>query len=425
MTSSLKSFQRNLAQCSKYTRIVVSAIASLILAFALGGVWWYEIVDFKFADPNNNGEITSIHIHGGLFRTCAPATYYDANGTIQLSGGDDCYSLEDVAGTPITRSMSIGRGYISAGLVLATIIAYADWRTQNSVFITEIYFVVFGLILAAFNQSLTAVVATGILVCNCVDELGPDGWLSMASLALYSFCFIFSKKNTTADRPKQLYWLYMILQIASFICGLLLIEVDFFDTTQYFNPFIYHEYTNPPTTTTTTTTTTTRPTRTTKPRPFDPVDMIEPKPIGEIMSKITPNSFIDLPVLNKEVRCAKKFNLWTYCDGYCDRSGEVTTWECVPFAEYPYAQIMWKSPTPTGITLNRIWLVSLILMLTVSLFFIRERNTQLRIGFVANGVFAFALLTNSYVYNLMESQAVIENDFASFYEVNAHNSGTV
>ena len=143
------------------------------------------------------------------------------------------------------------------------------------------------------------------------------------------------------------------------------------------------------------------------------------------MSKITPNSFIDLPVLNKEVRCAKKFNLWTYCDGYCDRSGEVTTWECVPFAEYPYAQIMWKSPTPTGITLNRIWLVSLILMLTVSLFFIRERNTQLRIGFVANGVFAFALLTNSYVYNLMESQAVIENDFASFYEVNAHNSGTV
>ena len=64
-------------------------------------------------------------------------------------------------------------------------------------------------------------------------------------------------------------------------------------------------------------------------------------------------------------------------------------------------------------------------MVTVSLFFIREKNTQLRIGFVANGVFAFALLTNSYVYNLMESQAVIENDFASFYEVNAHNGGWV
>ena len=349
MTSSLKSFQQSLSQCSKYTRIIVSALASLILAVALGGVWWYEIVDFKFADPNNGGEIVSIHIHGGLFKTCAPATYYDDNGTIQLSGGDDCYSLEDVAGTPIARSMSIGRGYISAGLVLATLIAYADWRTQNSVFITEIYFVVFGLILAAFNQAATAVVATGILVCNCADELGADGWLSMASLALYSFCFIFSKKNTTANRPKYLYWFYMVLQIVSFICSLLLIQADFFDTTQYFNPFIYREFINPPTTTTTTTTTTTRtitkPTRSTI-RPFSQID--EVKPIANVMSKLSPNTFIDLPTLNKEVRCAKKFNLWTYCDGYCDRSGEVSRWECVPFSEYPYAQILWKSPTPTG-----------------------------------------------------------------------------
>ena len=60
--------------------------------------------------------------------------------------------------------MSIGRGYISAGLVLATLIAYADWQTGNSVFVTEMYFVVFGLILAAFNQAASAVVATGILV---------------------------------------------------------------------------------------------------------------------------------------------------------------------------------------------------------------------------------------------------------------------
>ena len=217
------------------------------------------------------------------------------------------------------------------------------------------YFVVFGLILAAFNQAATAVVATGILVCNCADELGADGWLSMISLALYSFCFIFSKKNAKVDRPMYLYWFYMVLQIASFICGLLLIEVDFFDTTQYFNPYIYNEFINPVTTTTTTTTTTTRsrpskPTTTHRtistiipPRPFS-----DPKPIEDLMTKLTPNSRIDFPSLGREVRCAKKFNLWTYCDGYCDRNGEVSKWQCVPFAEYPYAQILWKSPTPTG-----------------------------------------------------------------------------
>ena len=141
----------------------------------------------------------------------------------------------------------------------------------------------------------------------------------------------------------------MVLQIVSFICSLLLIQADFFDTTQYFNPFIYREFINPPTTTTTTTTTTTRtitkPTRSTI-RPFSQID--EVKPIANVMSKLSPNTFIDLPTLNKEVRCAKKFNLWTYCDGYCDRSGEVSRWECVPFSEYPYAQILWKSPTPTG-----------------------------------------------------------------------------
>ena len=57
---------------------------------------------------------------------------------------------------------------------------------------------------------------------------------------------------------------------------------------------------------------------------------------------------IELPLIGRETRCQKKFNLWTYCDGYCDRNGELARWECVPFSEYPYAQIMWKSTTPTG-----------------------------------------------------------------------------
>ena len=59
------------------------------------------------------------------------------------------------------------------------------------------------------------------------------------------------------------------------------------------------------------------------------------------------------------------------------------------------------------------------------MFFIRENSKKVRITLVANVIFAFTLLTNSYVYNLMESQAIIENDWTSHYEVNAHNSGPV
>ena len=59
MTSikSFKSFQESIAKCSRFTRIIVSVVASLILAIALGGVWWYEIVDFKVTFVCNNLEL--------------------------------------------------------------------------------------------------------------------------------------------------------------------------------------------------------------------------------------------------------------------------------------------------------------------------------------------------------------------------------
>ena len=191
------------------------------------------------------------------------------------------------------------------------------------------------------------------------------------------------------------------------------------------------ELSDPTTTTTTTkrprpsTQSTTKRTTTTRPRPTLP----------------------SLPA--RPDRCAKKFSLWNYCDGYCDANTlEVVEWKCATFDEYPHSQIMWNNPVPTGITLNRIWLVSLILMVssscayflpvtliiqlpklsikvTISMFFIRENSKKVRITLVANVIFSFTLLTNSYVYNLMESQAIIENDWTSHYEVNAHNGGPV
>ena len=181
----------------RYSRAAVSLLASVLLMASLVGVWWYDIVEFTLPDPNHPGEDMTVRIHGGLFKTCAPATTTDEDGNLQLiEDEEDCLALEDIAGTPIARSMSIGRGYITAGLVLASILALLELRSNNAPqMVAEMYFVSFGVILAAFNESATAVVMTGFLVCNCADEMGRDGWISMACLGLYSLCFISCKKH--------------------------------------------------------------------------------------------------------------------------------------------------------------------------------------------------------------------------------------
>ena len=141
------------------------------------------------------------------------------------------------------------------------------------------------------------------------------------------------------------------------------------------------------------------------------------------------NPFVEMEYNNKPVgrsgKCQKRFNLWKYCEGMCDRNGLIENWQCTDFSEYPNAGRAWKTTTPTGIVLSRIWLISLILMNFVSLFFILKNGKQIRTCFAAISIFGFTLLTNSYVYNLMESQALIENEWTSYYPVNAHNSGSV
>ena len=93
-----------------------------------------------------------------------------------------------------------------------------------------------------------------------------------------------------------------------------------------------------------------------------------PKPSPTMPPRPTPT----LPSLpSGPDRCAKKFSLWNYCDGYCDPTTlEVVEWKCSTFDKYPHSQIMWNNPVPTGISLNRVWLVCLILMVSSSLQFI-------------------------------------------------------
>ena len=96
-------------------------------------------------------------------------------------------------------------------------------------------------------------------------------------------------------------------------------------------------------------------------------------------------------------KCQKRFNLWKYCEGICDRNGQIENWQCTDFSEYPNAGRAWKTSTPTGIVLSRIWLISLVLVNFVSLFFITKNGKQIRTCFAAISIFGFTLLTNSYV----------------------------
>ena len=109
-----------------------------------------------------------------------------------------------------------GRGYIAAGILIASLLSLNEFmrfrhRASSKFFIlnNEFYILSIGLILAAFNQvcqspsylfknffkAATSVVATGVLVCNCVDEFGLDVWLSMGALIVYGLCYLISNKG--------------------------------------------------------------------------------------------------------------------------------------------------------------------------------------------------------------------------------------
>ena len=106
-----------------------------------------------------------------------------------------------------------GRGYIAAGILIASILSLNEFKhfrhRTSSILNNELYILSIGLILAAFNQvsltrsfhfkqcfkAATSVVATGVLVCNCVDEFGLDVWLSMGALIVYGLCYLISNKG--------------------------------------------------------------------------------------------------------------------------------------------------------------------------------------------------------------------------------------
>ena len=80
------------------------------------------------------GKPTKVHVHGGLFKSCYPYTYKgtwkyffvfmmsqfyeeflfsslkDDDGNLQMVDGvEECSSIEELAGTPVGRSMGIGK----------------------------------------------------------------------------------------------------------------------------------------------------------------------------------------------------------------------------------------------------------------------------------------------------------------------------
>ena len=52
----------------------------------------------------------------------------------------------------------------------------------GSKYAVEFYFLAFAGVILAFSIATAMITTTGILVCNCLDELGIHGWLATVQL---------------------------------------------------------------------------------------------------------------------------------------------------------------------------------------------------------------------------------------------------
>ena len=57
---------------------------------------------------------------------------------------EECSSLEEMGGSPISRSMGIGRGYLIAGILIAFMAAYYDLRDLSFISVGRLSLLVGG-----------------------------------------------------------------------------------------------------------------------------------------------------------------------------------------------------------------------------------------------------------------------------------------
>jgi len=214
----------------------------------------------------------------------------------------------------------------------------------------------------------------GILVCNCLDEIGRDGWFCLGALGCDIVLLLLP--NTPETIPKigkkrRLYNLAMtiFLLIASVVTATTTIH----NSTLYKHNFIDSRTALAPT--------------------------IRPPP--------GPSLF----------ECEEKFDLWEFCLGFCDRSdGEFQNWKCTNWSGYlemvdKVNNMNWKSPIPFAISLTRVLSLVSILLISFSIIFqmIRPFSHKIKLLMMLTTIVSLMTVLSFYTFNILESHSKITN----------------
>jgi len=354
-------------------------LGCLLLIVALTSIYWYDIIN---ADLSDQGFGSDLKLHGGLFKTCGPPLDNSTGKT------EDCFKFEEVLGSPISRPLLIGRALLITSIILVFYGCLNSVGNSKLKISSEIYLLALGLILIAFSLAASFIVSVGILVCNCLDELGRDGWLALISI----FCIIIAlsmsrKSSIRSDSSNFGKIFYLIISFSSLLGVLSLFFLDWFDST------LYKKYTS---------------------------SSISDRSsvILKMQSIWSRNLPIDNPILQRRLpdltnpynECEKRFGLWQYCLGYCtDRPGWAEfIWICDSWSEYltmtgTLNTKNWRTPIPFAINASRLWIALLFITLCVQHYFIVKKSSFIRQGFISNIILSVGALMTMYTWCILES----------------------
>jgi len=331
------------------------AIATLLIV-ALNGNYWYDI---KGADLSEQGFGENLTLHGGLFRSCGPPLDPD-------SGKDeDCPQFEQVLGPWIQRPLNIGRGLMLSAIALCLVVLMLSLQTRQMFrYRQSVYIAILTCILAAFSFAAVFIVSTGILVCNCLDEIGPDGWMALACVGIAILLLAVPKEKTLDGEYKNayesLYYAAVLVMIMLALCSPL------FDSSQYRTKFTDDDE----------------------------------------LSSLRPT--INPPAPEDRV-CEKQYGMWSYCEGHC-LGDEFKYWQCDAWSGYlemqdKLNQKNWRSKIPFGMIIT--WLLTSLVIL-VHIHLVIERS-RLMFGTVRSLQTAIsvetALIFSLYTFSILEAHS--------------------
>lgn len=190
------------------------------------------------------------------------------------------------------------------------------------------YIIILTCILSAFSLAAIFIVSTGILVCNCLDEIGPDGWMALACIGIIIILLAVPKKKTLdgeyQNAYQSLYYAAVLVMVVLALC------FPLFDSSQYNTNF-------------TDDSTSMRPT------------LAPPAPEDRV--------------------CEKRYGMWSYCEGHC-LGDEFKHWQCDTWSGYlemqdKLNQKNWRSKIPFGMIIT--WLLSSLTLL-VHIHLVIERS---------------------------------------------------